>query len=165
VAFSQDGKQIVTGAYDNMVRVWRADGAGNFGLTTVLPGHDGPVQSAVFSEDGARIGTSSDDFTARVWRADGAGDPVVLRAHTATLYAIAFIPGTQQVITLADGNDVKIWSLSIPDLKRYMTDTNADCLLPKMLTRYFGEAESEAKDGYEACEREHGRVPTAAQSR
>ena len=53
VAFSSDGKWIISGSLDNSVRVWDAL-TGK--LQNVLEGHTGTVQSVAFSGDGARIG-------------------------------------------------------------------------------------------------------------
>ena len=65
VAFSPDGKRVVTGSGDNTARVW--DLSGPTPAATVLEGHRGPVNSVAFSPDGKRVVTGSGDNTARVW--------------------------------------------------------------------------------------------------
>ncbi|HEX8457045.1 MAG TPA: TIR domain-containing protein [Pyrinomonadaceae bacterium] len=66
VAFSQDGRRIVTtGGMDAAVRVWQADGSGR---PVTLVGHGGAVTTAQFSADGARVVSASEDGTVRVWR-------------------------------------------------------------------------------------------------
>jgi WD40 repeat protein len=65
VAFSPDGKRVVTGSYDNTARVW--DLSGPTPAATVLQGHRGTVWSVAFSPDGKRVVTGSSDKTARVW--------------------------------------------------------------------------------------------------
>ena len=49
MAFSPDGKQIVSGSYDNSVRVWDAV-TGT--VTSTLQGHSSGVMSVAFSPDG-----------------------------------------------------------------------------------------------------------------
>jgi WD40 repeat protein len=49
VAFSPDGKQVVSGSYDQTVRLW--DAATGARLQT-LEGHTGSVWSVAFSPDG-----------------------------------------------------------------------------------------------------------------
>src|SRR5262249_50740576 len=66
VAFSSDGKRILTGAWDHTARLWDAT-SGRDVLT--LQGHAGPVFSVTFSPDGQWIVTGSYDQTAKIWRA------------------------------------------------------------------------------------------------
>ena len=67
VAFSPDGKRIVSGSYlDKTVRVW--DMATGKELRK-YEGHTGPVVGVAFFPDGKRIVSASHDGTARIWRA------------------------------------------------------------------------------------------------
>ena len=65
MAFSPDGKRVVTGSYDTTARVWDLSGATP--AATALEGHRSRVTSVAFSPDGKRVVTGSDDNTARVW--------------------------------------------------------------------------------------------------
>ena len=66
-AWSLDGQQIVTGSYDQTVKVWEAD----TGLELItLAGHEGQVNSAVYSPNGQRIVTASRDGTVQVYTTD-----------------------------------------------------------------------------------------------
>ncbi len=76
--FSPDGARIVSGSWDNTVRVW--DAASGKELL-VLRGHERPVCAAGFSPDGARIVSGSDDHTVRVWDAASGKELLVLRGH------------------------------------------------------------------------------------
>ncbi|KAF7363073.1 WD40 repeat-like protein [Mycena venus] len=58
VAFSPDGESIVSGSYDNTVRMWPTQ--------TSFQGHSGAVTSVAFSPDGSRVVSSSLDRTIRV---------------------------------------------------------------------------------------------------
>jgi WD40 repeat protein len=54
VAFSPDGRQVVSGSRDRTVRLW--DAATSAALQT-LRGHSGPVNSVAFSPDGLAVNT------------------------------------------------------------------------------------------------------------
>ncbi|MDX2076867.1 MAG: hypothetical protein SFZ02_10575 [bacterium] len=64
VAYSPDGSRIISGAWDNTVRVWDAT-TGELLLT--LTGHTEAVNSVMYSPDGSRIASGADDSTVRVW--------------------------------------------------------------------------------------------------
>ena len=65
VAFSPDGKQIVSGSADNTIRLW--DLHGNQ-IGQPFQGHENLVMSVVFSPDGKQIVSGSTDNTIRLWR-------------------------------------------------------------------------------------------------
>jgi WD40 repeat protein len=67
VAFSPDGKRLVSGSFDQTVKVWDAQ-RGQELLT--LKGHTGHVTSVAFSPDGQRIVSGSADSTVKVWNAE-----------------------------------------------------------------------------------------------
>ena len=49
VAFSPDGKLVLTGSYDDTVRLWEVAGGR---LVATLSGHKGTVKAVAFSPDG-----------------------------------------------------------------------------------------------------------------
>ena len=64
VAFSFDGKRVVTGSRDNTAKIWEVE-TGMELLT--LKGHGNYVESVAFSPDGKRVVTGSADSTAKIW--------------------------------------------------------------------------------------------------
>ena len=64
VAFSPDGRRIVSGSNDRTVKVWDA-ATGDEVLT--LRGHTGFIRVVGFSPDGHRIMSASEDGTVKVW--------------------------------------------------------------------------------------------------
>jgi len=66
VAFSPDGKRVVTGSDDHTARVWDLSGATPAAI--VLEGHRGRVRSVAITPDGKQVLTGSSDGTARVWK-------------------------------------------------------------------------------------------------
>jgi len=64
VAFSPDGRQILSGSLDNTVKLW--DATTGREIKTFL-GHTNRVTSVMFSSDGKRILSGSGDGTTRIW--------------------------------------------------------------------------------------------------
>ncbi|KIK60487.1 hypothetical protein GYMLUDRAFT_609660 [Collybiopsis luxurians FD-317 M1] len=64
LAFSPDGRRIVSGSYDRTVRIW--DYFTGVQLNC-LQGHEDIVYSVAFSSDGSRVVSGSEDTTVRVW--------------------------------------------------------------------------------------------------
>jgi WD40 repeat protein len=65
VAFSPDGKRIVSGSSDNTLWLW--DGATGKPIGEPIKGHSNSVRSVAFSPDGKRILSGSSDNTLRLW--------------------------------------------------------------------------------------------------
>ncbi|MDE2827370.1 MAG: hypothetical protein OXL40_08695 [Bacteroidota bacterium] len=64
VVFSPDGTQLVSGSYDDTIRLW--DVATGQEVRR-FEGHRDWVNSVVFSPDGAQLASGSDDDTIRLW--------------------------------------------------------------------------------------------------
>ncbi|KAF7346304.1 WD-REPEATS-REGION domain-containing protein [Mycena sanguinolenta] len=108
VAFSPDGKWIVSGSWDNTVHVWNAESgevvAGPFN------GHTDRVNSVAFSPDGKWIVSGSKDKTVRVWDAES-GEVVAgpFNGHTGGVNSVAFSPDGKQIVSGSADNTVCVW--------------------------------------------------------
>jgi WD40 repeat protein len=106
VAFSPDGKQIVSGSLDSTLRVWDAV-SGN--CQNTLAGHLGFVTSAAFSPDGKQIVSGSNDGTARVWNAVSGDCQNTLAGHTSSVNSVAFSPDGKQIVSASNDGTVRMW--------------------------------------------------------
>jgi WD40 repeat protein len=99
VAFSSDGKQIVSGSDDETVRRW--DAATGQLLLPALEGYTSSVYSVTFSPDGKQIVSGSLDMTVRRWDA-ATGQQLLpaLEGHTDAVTSVAFSPYGKQIATL-----------------------------------------------------------------
>ncbi|KAM3076313.1 WD repeat-containing protein 88 [Clarireedia jacksonii] len=106
VAFSPDGKQVVSGSSDDTVRLW--DAVLGTALQT-LKGHTGSVYSVAFSPDGKQVVSGSGDDTVRLWDAVLGAALQTLKGHTSYVYSVAFSPDGKQVVSGSYDNTVRLW--------------------------------------------------------
>jgi WD40 repeat protein len=110
VAFSPDGKRIVTASRDSRdktARLWDAE----TGKPIIeLIGHASGVWSAMFSPDGKRIVTASADRTARLWDAE-TGKPIgePLTGHADGVLSAAFSPDGKRIVTASADTTARLW--------------------------------------------------------
>ncbi len=90
VAYSRDGKRLLTSSYDNTARLWDLEKPGEI---RVFLGHDWWVWSAAFSPDERWIVTASQDGSAIVWDAESGAARVTFRGHAGPVYSAVFAPG------------------------------------------------------------------------
>ena len=109
VAYSPDGKRIVTG-YGKTASIWDA-ATGQEILT--LKGHKDTVSTIMYSSDGKRIVTGSWDNTAKVWDATTGQETLTFKGHTAHINSAAFSPDGKYIVTAGSfDNTVKVWNAS-----------------------------------------------------
>jgi tetratricopeptide (TPR) repeat protein len=106
VAFSPDGKVVLTGSYDHTARLWSA--ASGKPIASPLR-HNGMVRSVAFSPDGKTVITGSDDSTARLWDAS-TGQPIGPPLHhDAEVPILAFSPDGKIVVTGSWDKTARLW--------------------------------------------------------
>ncbi|KAH8797812.1 hypothetical protein F5884DRAFT_146537 [Xylogone sp. PMI_703] len=105
VAFSPDGKQIVSGSYDNKVRLW--DAATGEALQ-IFEGHSDWVTSVAFSPDGRQIVLSSYDRTVRLWDAVTRATLQIFNGHSDSVTSIAFSPDDKQIVSGSNDRTVRL---------------------------------------------------------
>ncbi|WP_376967586.1 hypothetical protein ABNQ39_35980 (plasmid) [Azospirillum sp. A26] len=111
VAFSPNGRYVVTASFDKTARLW--DLSGSTPTATVLEGHASGVLAAAFSPDGGHLVTASSDSTARLWNLSGSTPTAtVLAGHTDRVWAAAFSPDGGHLVTTSSDRTARLWNLS-----------------------------------------------------
>ncbi|UCE47376.1 MAG: protein kinase, partial [Phycisphaerales bacterium] len=105
VAFSPDGKRIISGNWDSTINVWDAETGDE--LRTLL-GHKKCVESVAFSPDGRRIVSGSDDKTIKIWDTATGAELMTLRAHGRSINSVAFSPDGKRIVSGSEDNTIKV---------------------------------------------------------
>ena len=106
VAFSPDGKQVLTGSEDSTARLWDAASGKEI---RKFQGHTESIWSVAFSPDGKQVLTGSDDSTARLWDAATGKEIRKLQGHAAEVTSVAFSPDGKQVLTGSYDKTARLW--------------------------------------------------------
>jgi serine/threonine protein kinase len=106
VAFSPDGRRVVTTSRDHTARVWDASTAE--AVTPPLR-HGDIVRKAGFSPDGRRVVTASRDRTARVWDASNGQAVSPALPHDWPVEDASFSPDGRWVATASLDGTARLW--------------------------------------------------------
>jgi hypothetical protein len=106
VAFSPDGKRIISGNWDSTINVWDAETGDEL---RILRGHKECVESVAFSPDGRRIVSGSDDKTIKIWDSATGEELMTLRGHGRGINLVAFSPDGERIVSRSRDKTIKIW--------------------------------------------------------
>jgi WD40 repeat protein len=118
IAFSPDGKTVLTGSYDRTARLWDING----NLLQTLRGHIYPVLSVAFSHDGGLLLTGSSDFSARLWDQHGNCLQKFI-GHKNSVNSVVFSPDDKSVLTGSLDSTAILWDLKGNILQRFKGHT------------------------------------------
>jgi eukaryotic-like serine/threonine-protein kinase len=96
VAFSPDGKTVLTGSSDSTARLWNAATGRPLGIPMT---HQSAVQAVAFCPDGKTVLTGSLDKTARLWDATTGRPLGIPMIHQDSVSAVAFSWDGKTVLT------------------------------------------------------------------
>jgi WD40 repeat protein/serine/threonine protein kinase/Tfp pilus assembly protein PilF len=107
VAFSPDGKKVLTGSDDKTARLWSAITGKE--ITPPLR-HRDRVVAVAFGPDGRTVLTRSQDKTARIWSAASGKEITPPLRHRRGVLAAAFSPDGKTVLTGGSDSTARLWS-------------------------------------------------------
>jgi len=106
LAFSLDGTLLVSGSYDDTVKLWDVQTGG---VVKTFYGHAGLVLSVSISANNAMIASGSEDKTIHLWEI-GTGQCCIIHQHKGDVNIVSFSPTNPQLLLSAskDGT-VRQW--------------------------------------------------------
>ncbi|KAJ7210182.1 WD40-repeat-containing domain protein [Mycena pura] len=108
IAFSPNGRQMISGSDDETIRIWDTVTGAQVGEP--LKGHNSWVRAVAFSPDGRNIASGANDQTIRIWDSEsgvGVGKP--LTGHSDTVCSVAFSPDGRKILSGSFDQTMRIW--------------------------------------------------------
>ena len=107
LAFSSDGILLVSGSWDNTVKLWDVQTGG---VVKPFYGHTSGVRSVSISADNTMIASGSQDKTICLWNVE-TGSCLFAREHRDYVRSVAFSPTDSQLLLSSSEGTVKQWSI------------------------------------------------------
>ncbi|WP_448546111.1 NB-ARC domain-containing protein, partial [Roseiflexus sp.] len=130
VAVSPDGRFIVSGSWDNTLKVWDTD-SGH--LLRSLEGHTSGVYAVAVSPDGRFIVSGAYDRTVKVWEAASGHLLRSLEGHTG-VNAVALSPDGRTIVSGANDGTLQVWDATdgrlLRSLERHKSWVNTVAVSP-----------------------------------
>ncbi len=108
IAWSPNGKFVVSGGKDNTVRLWNTKDDDEI---YQMLGHQKPINRVVFSGDGLKIASGSQDRTIRLWDTGTGEELNSLSGHSGPVNALAFSPDDETLASGSDDGTVRVWNV------------------------------------------------------
>ncbi|MBW4490637.1 MAG: serine/threonine protein kinase [Trichocoleus desertorum ATA4-8-CV12] len=108
IAFSSDGKMLVSGSVDQIVEIWDLKTENS---NQTLSDHSGRVYDVAVNPDGQTLASGSEDNTIKIWNLHTGELLRTLKGHLWSVLSVAISPDGQTLASGSEDNTIKIWNL------------------------------------------------------
>ncbi|NER05345.1 MAG: WD40 repeat domain-containing protein, partial [Okeania sp. SIO3C4] len=112
VAVTPDGKQVISGSFDDTIKVWKIETGKEINTLKV---DSGLVNAVAVTRDGNQVISVLGDKTIQVWSIK-TGEINTLKVDNGLVNAIAVTPDGNQVVFGLDDNTIKVWSIEVEEV-------------------------------------------------
>ena len=113
LAFSPDGKILISGSYDRTISLWNVRERKQFGT---LEGHTSAVYTVAFSPDGQYIASGDKDHKIILWPLYNDSSPQILTGHSQEVFSVAFSADSKILASGSADGKIKMWRVSTGEL-------------------------------------------------
>lgn len=131
MAFSPDGRFLVSGSYDESVRIWRLRDGSSVELCDNAMG----FYAVCFSPDGRYIAAANSDKNLRIWCTRTGKLVVKWMAHTQSPMTVAYTSDGKRLVSGGNDQTIKCWDVS--SIGRYASSPT-----PKEIFKFEGHTVS-----------------------
>jgi WD40 repeat protein/predicted Ser/Thr protein kinase len=107
LAFSKDGKYLVTGRANGSIDVWEVRTRQK---VDTLRQHNGWISVLAFSPDGQTLASASADQTIVLWSLEKRTSLATLKGHSHEVWALAYSPDNQTLASGSGDETIKFWN-------------------------------------------------------
>ncbi len=118
VAFSPDGKTLLTGGDDGLLKLW--DARTGRSLHTIPVGQQG-ITTVAFSPDGLVFAAGGRDYATRMWDARAGVLKRTLEGHRHYVSALAFSPSSKVIATGSFDRNIILWDVETGDRVKWFS--------------------------------------------
>ena len=108
VAFSPDGKFILSGSNDATMRLWETETGKE---RQIFKGFPSFIFSVAFSPDGRYAAMGGRDTTLYLWDISSGKELRKFSGHTGSIHSVAFSPDGQQLVSVSWDKTVRLWDV------------------------------------------------------
>ncbi|MEM8719784.1 MAG: AAA family ATPase, partial [Cyanobacteria bacterium P01_G01_bin.39] len=127
LSYSPNGKYLVTGSSDRMVRLWDVSSQS---LIHTFDGHEDWVMSVDFSHDSKYIASASKDKKVKLWDVKNPKTPIqTFSGHTDVVMSVDFSHDSKYLVSASHDKKVKLWDVAKPEQPIHTFDGHTDVVM------------------------------------
>ncbi|MFN4261912.1 MAG: WD40 repeat domain-containing protein, partial [Gemmataceae bacterium] len=109
LAFTKDGKTLVSGSFDSTAKVWDV---ATRKVKADLIGHKGPVVCVALTQDETTLATASHDLTVKIWDMATGKEKVTLQGHEGYVSSVVWAADGKTLFSGSHDRTVKVWDVA-----------------------------------------------------